>query len=367
MCTTIHTNYTKQLDTPISEAQELPNDERITNLIEQVFTAKEAKIEASLSKKCIVYDPFLWGGDLTTMAYMGFEGVATASAKLGALSGMVIAGTVLGLLGGVANILVAISTGRELINALKSPKKDWALILQLTFDCIFLSALGVFMTFVSLAQIVSIGGLSAFLLANPWVLPVIFFILTWPLIFNLLSRIIPILTKTGLSSQLKLDDLEKLLKKPNWQRVDEFISKNHPFAIELASKQSLEQHLIEKMEDFQNTIGAKAAVKAFKLMAELKSHNKDQAKLQLEELKKEVSDYKFSLYVRMFQQFLYVLSFALSMVALPLKTIGSIINCADNWGMAAANAIPLYMDLMWPLKRNTPIVVPAVSEAELTG
>ncbi len=362
---TIENNYKYQAIG--SQEIEMAKANPIANIMHEVIAAKEENIKTSLSKKWIVYDPSLWGGDLTTMAYLGFEGVVTSSSKLQALGGMIIAGTVLGMIGGIANILVAGSTARELANALKS-KKDMKLIVRLCFDCIFLFSIGVVMILASLAQMVSIGGLGAFLIANPWVLPVLFFIITLPLIFELLARIAPIALGKDFASKFKLDDLQKNLAENNWDKISEFFSQNHPFQLkQTESDGALKKHLIDKMEDFQAEIGTKAALSAHKLMMHLKAKHAKEALEQLEDLEKEIAAWNHSLYVRMGQQILYVLSFGLSMAALPLKATGAILNCADNWAMGAANAIPLYMDLFWPLTRNTPIVVPPVSEDQLAN
>jgi hypothetical protein len=359
---TDYTGYT-QLNQS-TETDDLPetNDSKIVQIMQQVVTAKEENVKASLSNKKVVYDPNLWGGDLFTMAYLGFQGVATSSSKLQALSGMILAGTILGVIGGVANILVAISTARELKNALKA-KADMKLIIRLCFDCIFLTLIGITMILASLAQMVAIGGLGAFLIANPWLLPVLFFIITIPLIVELAARISPILTGKDMGSKLQLGNLKQHLNSKNWEKIEKLISTSHPFFINL--NEPPKKHIIDKMENFQAEIGVKAALSAHKLMMHLKHKQAEESLKQIEDLEKEIADWNFSLYVRMGQQILYVLSFILSMVALPLKTAGAILNCADNWAMAGANAIPLYMDLFWPLKRNTPVVVPPVAESQL--
>lgn len=346
------------------ETDDLPetNDSKIVQIMQQVVTAKEENVKASLSNKKVVYDPNLWGGDLFTMADLGFQGVVTASSKLQALSGMVLAGTILGVIGGVTNILVAISTARELKNAYKA-KADTKLIIRLWFDCIFLTLIGVTMILASLAQMVAIGGFGAFLIANPWLLPVLFFIITIPLIVELAARIAPIFRGKDIGSKLQLGKLNQYLQDKNWEKIQQLISTSHPFYINL--HEPPKKHIIDKMENFQAEIGVKAALSAHKLMMHLKHKQADESLKQIEELKKEIADWNFSLYVRMGQQILYVLSFILSMAALPLKAVGAILNCADNWAMAGANAIPLYMDLFWPLKRNTPVVIPPVTENQL--
>lgn len=174
-------------------------------------------------------------------------------------------------------------------------------------------------------------------------------------------------TGKNFASQFKLDDLQKNLDQNKWDKISALFSTNHPFQIDPNLKNGdLTHHIIDKLEVFQAEIGVTAAVSAHKLMMHLMAKHRDKAKEQLEDLKKEIAAWNRSLKVRLFQQFLYVLSFGLSMAALPLTKIGAaILTSADNWAMAGANAIPLYMDIKWPFKRNTPVVVPPVNMEDL--
>lgn len=353
-------NFPQREETPLL----LENTGQTTAaLAQKIIAAKEQNVEKALSNKWVVYDPVLIGGDFFTTAYLGLEGVISVFTT----PGLAMAASVCGIVGGLINIGVAFSCLREAIPALKAG--DTLLGGRLLCDFIFCLAIGVVMILASIAQFGVLAGVGAFFAANPWLLPVLFFVITIPIIYEVSKRVFAIKTGADIASQIHLPQLKTHLQNlaqippeaqmRKWNEIfTEFASPQHPFYLSGAPSPS---EMNQKMERFQAGMGVKAALSAHKLMLSLLQMNSQEALKQLPELEKEIAEWNFAQNVRLTQQILYIFSFALSMIALPLKSIGAVLNSIDNGFMAGANGIPLYMDTFWPFKRNTPIVVaPAI-------
>lgn len=271
---------------------------------------------------------------------------------------------VLGIVGGLINIAVGMVCLREAAQALKNG--DRLLGTRLLFDALFLSAIGLVMILVSIsAHVAALAGISAFLTANPWLLPLLFFALSIPLTIEIGTRISRIWSHRDIASTLNLKELEKLLKK---EKIDWNAIKNLYQGTALDFETIAEEYhqqglksLSNRMEVLQADMGVKAAIETFKLFHELLCQDEEKAKEQLKILKERVTFWNRAQHVRLFQQVLYFGSFALSMLTLrpKLHTPGAI--ASQNFGMALANGIPLWMDSRWPFERNTTLVIPQVA------
>ncbi|MES2274203.1 MAG: hypothetical protein V4487_08430 [Chlamydiota bacterium] len=332
-----------------------------------IIGKKEEKMAIALNNKWERYNPILIGGDLFTTGYLAFEGVQAIVPSLAAIGAISIATLVCGEIAGAINIGVAYQSGKECIQAFKNGDK--LLGSRLFLDCIFLIGIGLVMILASLAlKVTALAGVGLFFSANPWFLPLLFFIITLPLLSEIGIRIKNIATHQDLASKLRLDAVQKHLTSPqiNWEQL--FAEWNDPNDLDIFNESDTEQQIGEKissrMEKFQADMGVSAAVEALKLQHMLMKKDRNRALEQLEKVKKEITDWNRAQYVRLFQQCLYIFSFVLSMAGIPLKSIGNTLNATQDFSMAAANGIPLYMDTFWAFKRNTPMVVPKV---ELCG
>jgi hypothetical protein len=332
----------------------------ITSVVHRVMELKEEHVNKAKNNKWDRYNPVLIGGDLFTMAYLIFQGVQTYAHISLPLLGM--ATLVCGVAAGVITVGVAFLSLKESFQAFHNG--DFKLGLRLLLDFIGLSGIGAIMILTPLAvKIAALGCLTAFFAANPWVLPVLFFAITIPLLIEISSRIKNIHLKKDLAADLKLDELLELLKKDivNWSQISLLYENKNPFH----SKIEGAEDLIERMEKLQSEIGVTAALEAFKLFECLLEENKEAALSYCEKLQQKIFEWNGKQHVRLLQQVLFVISFAVSMVALRVRLSPTLFNSIENFLMAGANAIPLYMDTFWPFERNTTLVVPKVEKDEV--
>ena len=180
------------------------------------------------------------------------------------------------------------------------------------------------------------------------------------------ERIIKILSKQDLGSQLQKKDL-------NLDNLIQGNDTNNPYHLRplldgLENKEgerAIAQKLSTKLEQFQAGMGAEAALETFKLLEKVLRKNEDEKEAQLKKAKEKVAEWNHAQYVRLAQQLLYTAAFGVSMGVLIPKAPTQVMSATENFAMAGANAIPLYMDSFWPFKRNTPIVVPKVDAEKI--
>lgn len=388
-------------------------------LFAQVFTpelfhcaiaAKQHLMEKALQNKWKVYDPVFIGGDLFTAGSFIFNGIVAAKPALKAVSAISWLSLIFGVISGFLNILVGSRSLEEAIKAVQN--KDWLNGVRLSFDCVFMTAIGVVMIFVSLSLfaalvtqpwllaafffvigfeeairaawqnkdwpnvarllfnfiamttigfIIGFVSLSLFaaLATQPWLLPVLFLIVNIPTIYEVIDRNIPIWRKKDLASRVleniaKKEELGSILRELYQKALDKLGRKN-------ASK---EEAIGEIMEIFQADMQVKAAIAAFRLLKVLlekpKQNQPLDAKEALADFKKEVAAWHRHQRLRLLQQLLFILSFAISMIALSVsKVIAKMIEISQDFALAVGNAIPFYLD--WrPFYRNTPLITPNI-------
>lgn len=337
--------------------------EEITEVMQGVLTAKNALVQKAEANTLQRYNPILIGGDLFSMGYLAFEGALSLAPHLQALPSIGLATLVCGEIAGLINLGVGFVCLKEGIQALKNGDYRGGTRLILDFTCCM--AIGLIMILNSLSiRAVALAGVGAFFTANPWLLPLIFFIATLPLICDLGLRIKDIAQKKNLGAKLQLDALEKLLASKDWDGITKLCQEaNHPFHVEFAGKtrQEMTQCLSQKMEELQADMGITAGAESFALMLALQNKDKTAAETHLSLARRKIGDWNRSIYVRMFQQVLYVGGFGVSMAALTPTANANLLNGVQNLCLAGANAVPLYMDIFWPFKRNQLIVVPKVA------
>jgi len=360
MCTQVNFN-TSALE-PIQLAPPLEKgNARVTHLMQQMINQKDAYVQSSLKNRWNATEAVQIGGDLFSMGYLAFQGIQIAKPSLASIPAIATATLVCGVAAGAINMGVAIVCLKEGIQASKNGDKKLAARLYIDFVCLL--GIGIIMMLSSLAmRIAALGAITAFFTANPWLLPVLFFALSLPIILEIANRLKNIWTNKDLASHLKTDDLPKLV-----QGTDS----TNPFhlqpLIDMAQRgveePFIKRSLSEKMEQLQADMGVEAAIESFKLMVLLLK--KEEAKEQHQKTMKKIAEWNHAQYVRAAQQVLYTAAFGVSMAALSPRINTPPVNATQTFAMAGANAIPLYMDSFWPFKRNTPIVVPMM-ESSLT-
>ena len=265
---------------------------------------------------------------------------------------------VCGVIGGVINVGVGLCSLKESIQAFRNGDK--LLGIRLALDAFCLTGIGLIMILVSLGSYIGpLHGISMALTSNTWVLPVIFFVITIPLIIEITIRVKKIVGHKDMASKFQFKEISNECQKEiiEWglikDRLKWFIKGTETKA-ELAAK----------MEELQAEMGVSCALNFFKLFEAVHQEDKEAALRVLPKIEKKVKEWNSAQWVRLAQQALYIVAFVVSMGALCPKVPAPVLNGGCSFGLAAANAIPLYMDSFWPFKRNTPIVVPKVDTSQ---
>lgn len=360
------------------------------------------------------------------------------------------ASCILGVLGGALNIGVGVYCLKQAYQARKDLSEESKKILQdkgilgsawlvlkgkapedlekyirLGWDGIFLIAIGAFMVLVSLAIKVGVlAGLGAFLAAHPWILPLLWFMITIPLFLEVAKNNKNIFCNNDLASQLQLKRLKEMLESKDgvdWEAIqDLYASEDNSFNFDTSKKQfertdferylnSMEEksmeafkqtfkerfaivgevdfsdldailqseeqtnylsdciraeRISEKMQAIKVNMGPEAAIEAMKLKQMLMEKDAPAALEQIKVLQVKIGSWNRAQKWRLLQQILLIGSFILSMVGLIPKVNPKTINIATNAVIGLGNFLPLVMDIFWPFKRNVYMVVP---KAEASG
>ena len=260
----------------------------------------------------------------------------------------------------------------ESTSAVKAFKADdnWQ---RLTLDCICLTLIGTLMILTSLSiKIAALGALAAFFAANPWLMPVLFLLSALPIASEVIGRVVKIYQEKDIGSQiLKLERKTDFTVTYTEKQGKAPVVKSITYTLEQIQEMSPHDRIVALnriMNYFQTTIGADAAIKAFEYLESFidPARVADRFTKQTA-LEKSLAEWNFAQKVRLFQQFLYLVSFVLSMALLKTpRQVGTALKEAQNGLLFTGNFIPFYMDSLWPFKRNTQIVVdPVLNDGEL--
>lgn len=351
MCTKIQNSPENQNLAPLAAPQA---DQRVANLMQQIIEQKQIAINTSKNNRLNASEVIMIGGDLFAMGYLTFQGAQMIKPALSSIPAIAMATLTCGVIAGTINIGVALICLKEGIQAYENGDKKLAARLILDFFCYM--GIGAIMILAALAiRVTALAGITAFFAANPWFLPVLFFVVSIPIILEIGARIQNIQTSKDLASQVTDETLQTLIHGNDT---------NNPYHLQNlinevgSTDASIKERLSKKMEQFQADMGVEAAVETFKLMRQLLLG--EEVSEQRVQLKEKVKEWNRAQYVRLAQQILYTAAFGVSMAALSPKANATALNASQTFAMAGGNAIPFYMDTFWPFKRNTPIVVPIV-------
>lgn len=366
------TTVAQLLPAPKFRAREVneSTDQTLTRLMQDVIDKKNDSVTAVLDNRVNISEAVMVGGDAFSMASMTFSGALIVKPSLRAIPGILMTSLAFGTVAGAINIGVAIICIKEGIEAWNNGNKKEAMI-QFSMGILYIGIGGI-MVLASLAlQLSVLGGVSALLATNPWLLPVLFFLASLPLIIDIVQRISRNIKNQDWSSTLlknkTIQDFKHLI---NGEADDKLNLLNlKPLLAELTeqNKESVVRGMLSwRMEKLQADMGVKAAIETFKLLRivmENKNTEAEREKLekQLKITKAEISKWNRAQWVRLFQQTLYTAAFGVSMGVLASPQLNTpMVNATQSFAMGAANAVPLYMDSQWPFMRNVPRVIPKV-------
>lgn len=325
--------------------------------MQRVISRKEEHCQKALSGRWNIGEAVMIGGNVFAIGYLAFQGAQIIKPALAAMPAVGAISMACGAVGGMINIGVALVCLKEGIQAFRNG--DNKLAIRLFIDFVTLLGIGAVMVLASLAaRIPALGTLSVFFSTHPWVLPVLFFILSIPIIAELTDRLYHIHSGKSLGAQLLSQNLDALI---HGERDD------HPLHLQPLIDQADQNDtptyalLSRKMEQLQADMGIEAAIATFKLLRlRLLREDTEQA---MKEVKQKIHEWNHAQHVRLLQQMLYTASFGVSLATLNPRINTPTLNAATSLVLAGGNTIPLYMDTFWPFKRNTPIVVPNALEA----
>lgn len=406
------------------QREEVQDTSPLMRLVSGILAKKTAAKEEALGSVWDRYNPIFIGGDFFTMGYLAFEGAQGVMPTLAVCSGVVMATMVCGVIGGVINLGVGIQSLKYAIDALR--RGDYILAPRLFLDFLGLTGIGIVMILASLGMKVSLLAAVGGILSNPWILPVLFFIITIPTIIEVCYRIGPIVSKKDPGAKLKLAemkallydceaiDVAKLIKpfqidegtaatlktylsqiKASQQKIKKYetdsrdvslqkkiraevkeetqilaqlegamqeLLRKNPQQIyaESFSQEELMQVMCAQIENLQTEMGVTVSVEMFGLVDVLLSQDRTKIEEQIQKLEKEIAGWNRAQTVRLVQQILYLVAFVVSMFVLIPYAPSNAMDVGNNFAMALANAIPLWMDSFWPFERNAPIIVPKV-------
>jgi len=342
-------------------------DKALSTAVGTIFAKKEALIESSLADKKRRFHPVTGScfiqvfHDVVTAMFVVFTVIKVALPSIAALTPIVIGSAVFGGIGGILNLAMGFVTLREGIQAIANGDKAKGIrLLIISAACI---GIGLFMLVSTITAFVALGGVAAFIAANPWILPVLILGIYIPLLYEILRDNKSIFTSQDPFSKLQVDQIDALLKKDiiNWPEIKKLLSDtdlNYETVLAEFNKNGLKS-LSERMEVLQSKIGPRGAVASFKLFQSVLDQNRQDTQKHIKELRGLASHWKRSQHIRLFQQVLYIGSFVLSMLALKGAN-PRMMETVDNSLMLVGMGIPIYMDALWPFLRNVPIIVPKV-------
>lgn len=389
--------------------------QKTAQIMQAVLKSKEINKDKALAARANFLEGTLIAGDLLTMGSMTFQGTLILSPSLSAISAVTIANLVCGVLAGIIDIGVSLLCLKSGIIHWKNGDK--AAAYRQFFNFAIYSAIGLVMTLVSLAiQVGAFSSLSLFFAANPWLLPVLFFVAGLPTFYEVVNRIYKAKKEQDLGSDVLKGQLDNLIQKLNlngcdqlvpnipkddleplferikkelrkedledtekkiasichelYKNIDEQVEASLE-AIALSEKlsnldsQNKSDKIIEeickfsflsrKLELLSSDMGVEAAIATFKLLQSyIADKNQDHSK-ELDLAKRMITKWNRAQYVRLAQRILYTAAFGLSMGLLAHPN--EIASAVESFAMAGASAIPFGMDAFWPFKRNTPLGV----------
>ncbi len=414
-------------------------ERRIAGLMGSIIERKEANKAESVNRVWKRFDPILITGSAFNLVFLVFQVIKIAFPKIAQMGGVSVASTVFGVAGGVINIAVAFVSLKEACAARKAGDRE--LFLRLLLDFISTFALGIIMVIASVGiDFIAIGAIGTFLAANPWFLPLIFFVISIPSLIQVgkeakecLSRVIavykegdhkkaghyfikflislgigalmiltsfvsnlvsfdiadaffsmhawilpvlfflatlPVLVEVGkrnVDTILDRDLASKLLRRldiASWveARKKDSLLKELP-AILNGQIEITDEEFSKKcsllMEVLQAHMGVEAAIEMMKLMKAVVERDEAAVEAQKIVVREKIADWKRSQRVRLMQK---VGDTVLAILAVVASTrIPQIhkerINVVETVGLFPSSIIDLVMNILWPFRRNTPIVV----------
>jgi len=168
-----------------------PADIKASELMGEIVLKKEKNKETRLEKRWDALEVIFVGGNAFSMGYLGFSGAQAFHPALKEISAIVLTSSICGIVAGGIEMLGAMVFLKQGFQELKNGNMAGARIQFYNFVGYFLIGLVMMIASIGalLAKNTAFGAASAFLLANPFILPLLFFIVNIPMFYQVLKNV----------------------------------------------------------------------------------------------------------------------------------------------------------------------------------
>jgi hypothetical protein len=326
-------------------------DIRIASAMQRIVGQEQA-----LAKKAI-HDPWkrfpvgVIGGAALNVGQLALTGVSVLAA-CAAISNIL---TGIGLLGGLLNIKEGAIAIHEGLHAWKSNDKQLAA--KLFLQGILSFGLGTVMVLLSVARFVALSGVVGFFAANPYILPVLGFVLAIFLLIDMVNRLSPVIQGKDLGSKLELAGLRSMLEtntpEKGMEKAMQWVHSNIKECIS-EDPTKTDQAVQTKLNEYKAEIGFTAAMETFQLFEMiLHKQKKEEILKQVAIVENKISQWNKILYYKTFSVLIAAMGSGAAIGGIALRS--NPVNGADDFLMSAAGVVPLYFDICRPFERDTPL------------
>ncbi|HSX26586.1 MAG TPA: hypothetical protein VLE89_06235 [Chlamydiales bacterium] len=324
-------------------------DPPLPQLMGQVIEQKRANLQEKIDNRFkgsnFIKEVVYVTSDVGTAGFSMAQGVSLVTTPS---AGLLLVGSISGLIGGVLNIGQGLFLLFEAMQSLRNGQyKQFSRVLA---DALLLIGIGLVMTLASLSilgvKLGCLGGAAA-AMANPYVMPIFILLLVLPGLIQTLSHLAATAQGKDVGSLMKLDEIKK---------------ENHPH-LQVLSTYSKPEQVSEMMEKFSEEIGVEAAIESLDLLKLiLEKADEKVIKDRIDLCRKKIAEWNRLVRLRALQLSLYGLTFPLGLTAGCLSSgISKVVNAVSKFFLAAPSSMGAYMDAFEPFKRNGAIAVPKVS------
>ena len=203
---------------PISQdSQKLDKDKRFSHLFQSTLDVKIEHKENVLKKRGGIEDVIVISNDIATTGFLLFESIEAFSSSSQSVSGILLAASICGFIGGFLNFAEAAIGFKEAYEAYLCG--DTKLAKRQLASAIINIIIGSMMILESLAPFLGI----TFFSSNPWLLPIVFFLEIIPVFMEVFQRSWKIARGEDYGAKLQLKKIKEDINKKRITNVDEII------------------------------------------------------------------------------------------------------------------------------------------------
>jgi hypothetical protein len=358
MCVPI-TIENKPLSTEVQPSQP---DLLSAPLVEEIVTEKRRLLKEGLENR--YKGGNLVGETVTVLSDFGTAGFSVVqglSLVMTAPAGLLLVGSISGLVGGILNMGQGLYVLKFAVQSLLNHQYKQGV--RLLLDAVLLIGIGLFMTLISLSTLGVKLGLMGTVAANPYVtaivIPALFLCLTLPGLVQIGDYMMSRLKKEDTASKLQLDQIDL----GNRQECIAQIPLFNRLAHLSGSVREKKEALSDEMEKIAEELGVEAAIEVLDLLRRLLDENQEEDKIrkQIELCKEKIGEWNRMVALRTVQLFMYAATAPLGVASNLIASAGKAIGASSKFFLTLPSSAGAYMDLCKPLSRNSVYVIPKVA------